>query len=258
MVLQQLIKSRQNSLIRRVARLHKAEWRQRERLFIIEGAREVRRALQNGFDVEMLLLIQGTQMDSSFSAIPVLIPVTNEVFAKISLRENPDGILAVATLPQNDLPNELAADSLLLLVERMEKPGNLGAIIRTAECTACALIIVADPLTDLWNANVIRASQGAIFSIPIAICNNEEALQFLRKQKLSIVATSPSAKNCYWDNLPPRNLAIAIGNENRGLSDFWLQCSDVAVHIPLWGTTSDSLNAATAAALCLYEARRRL
>jgi TrmH family RNA methyltransferase len=248
------ITSRQNPRIQWVVSLQKPEQRQKKRRFLIEGRREVERAMENHFSVEMVFVADSVLIPQNFS--PKMFRVTREVFAKISRRENPDGILAVAVLPENPLPKIIPTDALILLAERIEKPGNLGALIRSAEAAGCALLILADTLTDIWNPNAIRASQGAIFALPIAVCSNDEALQFLRMHGVPIIATMPDASVDYWGAFSGKTAAIAAGNEHRGLSEFWQKNADLAVSIPLYGKASDSLNVGIATALCLYEFRR--
>jgi TrmH family RNA methyltransferase len=248
------ISSRRNPHVRWVATLQKPERRRKEGFFTIEGRREVMRALENDFPVEMIFLMESVEFPTE--CIGQVFRVPPEVFAKISCRENPDGILAVAALPKTSLPAKLPTGALVLLAEGLEKPGNLGAIIRTAEAAGCALVIFADPLTDLWNSNAIRASQGAIFGQNIAVCSNGEALQFLRANTLPIAVTALDARTDYWDAFSSDSVAIAVGNEHNGLSKFWRENADLAVRIPMCGNTADSLNVGIAAALCLYEFRR--
>jgi TrmH family RNA methyltransferase len=239
-----------------VANLRKAEERSKEKRFLIEGRREVSRALENGFIPEMLFFREDIPQESWFNVSSQYFSVTKEVFEKISGRENPDGILAVASMKNLSLPTQVPKDAIILLLEQLEKPGNLGAILRTAESIACSLVILTNPLSDIWNPNVIRASQGAIFSLTLAITTNEEALNFLQRHHIPIVATTPRAEITYWDHLKESPIALAAGNEHFGLSDFWMEHSHIKVSIPMFGQTSDSLNVGIATALCLYEIRR--
>jgi TrmH family RNA methyltransferase len=252
------IHSRKNVRIRHLVQLRKAEVRRQCGQFLIEGLRESQRAVRNSveildifvsdFAVDKLQSLQ-TQCEQHV--------VSDEVFQIISARENPDGILCVGKIPPNSLPSALPDNSLVVVVERMEKPGNLGALLRTMDAVGCALLLVSDPLTDLWNPNVVRSSQGALFAVPSAVCSNEEALIFLRKNSVKIVATTPAASRTYWNALPKSTMAVVAGNEHSGLSDFWLQNSDLQVSIPMRGRASDSLNVHTATALVLYEALRQ-
>ncbi|MDR2664159.1 MAG: RNA methyltransferase [Puniceicoccales bacterium] len=249
------IESEKNSHIRRLVRLRRPRDRHRLGQFLIEGLRECHRAAENGWE---LLELYGTSAVFAQALPPCreafLLP--DKLFGKISARENPDGLLATAAIRQCPLPQSLPPNALVIVAEAMEKPGNLGAILRSAEAAGCQLLLLADPLTDVWNPNAIRASQGAIFAVPLAICTGEAAIRFLRENGVGIVAAAPAAERCYWDSLPGGSIAIAIGNEHGGLSGRWLREADLTVRIPMEGSTSDSLNASVAAALLLYEALR--
>jgi TrmH family RNA methyltransferase len=253
------IKSSRNGRILRLVKLRKADMRRRLGLFSIEGERECQRALDNGINF-VEIYVNGASADGKLANVLAgshrIFLLDEHVFEKISLRENPDGIIALAQIPGTELPESLEANPLILLVESMEKPGNFGAIMRTADAVGCDLIIVVDALADIWSPNAIRASQGAIFSVPIASCGCDDALNFLRRNNIAIVGTGPRSQKCYWNSMPPGPLAIAIGNEHSGLSEFWLENADMCLGIPMSGSGSDSLNASTAAALFLYEALR--
>jgi TrmH family RNA methyltransferase len=144
----------------------------------------------------------------------------------------------------------------VIIAESVEKPGNLGAILRTADAAGVDALLVCDPRVDLWNPNVVRASRGAIFSVPYVECDNAAALKWLRAQKIQILAATPSAELLYSavDLRPPA--AIAVGTEDTGLSDFWLSEADVRIRIPMRGKVN-SLNVSVSAALLLYEAVRQ-
>ncbi|MDR0340332.1 MAG: RNA methyltransferase [Puniceicoccales bacterium] len=249
------IESGKNPRIGRLVRLRRVRERRRRGQFLIEGRRECGRAVANGWE---LLELYGTAAAFADGLFPCrsafLLP--DGLFSKISVRENPDGILATAAIPQCALPQSLPLDALVLVAESLEKPGNLGALLRSAEAVGCRLLILADPLTDIWNPNAVRASQGAIFAVPMAICTSEEAVRFLKQNDVRIVAAALSAARCYWDSLSVGPLAIVVGNEHSGLTNRWLQDADLTVRIPMEGDTSDSLNVSVAAALLLYEALR--
>ena len=253
------IESRRNGRILKLIELRKASARRRLGLFIIEGQRECLRATKNAvkfLEIYVSETVANQQLAETLPASCPVFLVSGSIFDKISHRENPDGVIAIAKIPKLGLPKSLAANPLVLVAEAIEKPGNLGAMLRTADAVSCDLFIVANPLMDIWNPNAIRASQGAIFSVPMASCSAAEALDFLRGNGIFIVAAGPSADLCYWDAMPSGPLAIAIGNEHDGLSDFWMENVDLRLRIPMAGGGSDSLNAATAAALFLYEAKR--
>jgi TrmH family RNA methyltransferase len=255
------ITSRRNPRILELVRLRRPDVRREMGRFLVEGRRESLRAHRNSLEILGIFataaaLKEWDELEELARSAP-LFPVSDSVFEKISARENPDGLLCVAATPPNRFPAALPPDALVVVAERLEKPGNLGALLRTMEAAGCDLLILADPLTDLWNPHAIRASQGAIFAVPAVTCSSGEALRFLRANGVTVVATAPAAPRSYWDALPAGPLAIVAGNEHDGLGNFWLNAADLAVHIPMRGGTSDSLNVTTATALCLYEALRR-
>jgi TrmH family RNA methyltransferase len=253
----EFIGSRQNPRIRDLLLLRKPEMRRQRGEFLIEGLRETARAAENFFEIcEVFVTAEALPSLPTALLGKKITQVSGGVFEKISLRENCDGVLCRATIPRRSFPESLPADALIVVAEHLEKPGNLGALLRSMEAAGCCLCLLSDPLTDPWNPNVIRASQGALFALPPLTCSNGEALHFLRHHRIPIAATSPSAGTSYWGALPPPPLAIIAGNEHSGLSEFWLRAADYAVSIPMRGQTGDSLNVATATTLCLYESLR--
>ncbi len=190
-----------------------------------------------------------------------VIETTRPVFEKMAYRDGPDGWLAVIARPDFSLGRLTQARSrapLYLVVEAVEKPGNLGAMLRTCDAAGVDAFLFCDPKADLTNPNVVRASQGALFSVPVAQCASAEAMAWLRERGIRIVATTP---NPLRGQLPmsytrfdfTQPCAIAVGEEKYGLSKFWLDQADAAVRIPMFGRIN-SLNVATSAALLIYEA----
>jgi TrmH family RNA methyltransferase len=145
---------------------------------------------------------------------------------------------------------------LLLVAESVEKPGNLGALLRTADSAGCDALIVCDPITDLFNPNVVRSSQGALFSVPVAVCTSQQAAAWMKAKGVRSLATSPAATKAYWDVDCRGPVALLLGSEKDGLTDFWLKGADEKISIPQAGL-SDSLNVSNAAAICLFEAVRQ-
>ena len=185
------------------------------------------------------------------------ITVNRAVFEKISYRENPDGWLAVFPIPQDSLEDLKLSDSPLVIVaESVEKPGNLGAILRTADAAHVEALLVCDPRVDPWNPNVVRASRGAVFSVPVLECDNAAALEWLRRARIQILAATPSADAIYSDIDLRQPTAIAVGTEDEGLTDFWMSHADVKVRIPMSGRVN-SLNVSVSTALIVYEAVRQ-
>ncbi len=183
--------------------------------------------------------------------------VSRPVFEKISYRDNPDGWLAIFPIPKTKLDEiKLSHTPLVIVAESIEKPGNLGAILRTADAARVDAVLVCDPRVDAWNPNVVRASRGAVFSVPVVECDNAAALDWLKQGRMRVAAASPSADEIYSNADLSQPVAIAVGAEDEGLSDFWMSKADVKVKIPLMGKVN-SLNVSVSTALIVYEALRQ-
>lgn len=260
------LSSLQNPRVKNLVRLREGSHRRRQRIFLIEGQREISRALQAGRKLDELYFCEEHFRNESTASLLVeaegaglhLVPTTREVFAKASGRDHPDGLLATAPMWETALPSlETAPPRLVLLVEGAEKPGNLGTVIRTAEGAGVDLLIVTDPVSDLFGPQVIRNSQGALFSLPCAVASNEDAHAWLELAQLPLVATTPAAEKTLWevDLRPP--VALLMGSEKEGLSPYWLEQPNLTqARIPMAGQ-ADSLNLAAATAIFTYEAVRQ-
>jgi TrmH family RNA methyltransferase len=261
------ITSVQNSRVKRTVKLQrKASVRREEGLTVIEGAREVRRAIENGWQpVELWLcpVLGGTEQklfknpgngtESRLSSFQC----SENVFLKITYRENPDGVLAVGPLVGRPLDElNLPENPLILVAEGLEKPGNLGALLRTADGAGADAVIICDPATDLNNPNVIRASIGTLFYLPVAEAASADALSFLKQKGIRILSAVPEADTVYTDLDLTGPVAVAVGAEDRGLSNIWKNQADWNVKIPMLGK-NDSLNVSVSAAIVLYEAVRQ-
>jgi TrmH family RNA methyltransferase len=175
----------------------------------------------------------------------------------MSYRENPDGWLAVFPIPDIRIDELAPSDSPLLIVaESIEKPGNLGAILRSADAAQVDALLVCDPRVDAWSPNVVRASRGALFSVPVVECSNASALAWLKRHKIKVVAATPAAHLVYSDVDLREPVAIAVGTEDKGLTGFWMSEADLRVRIPMLGKVN-SLNVSVSAALIVYEALRQ-
>lgn len=258
------ITSVSNPIVKEVVRLRDRRHRDRTRTFLVEGFREVRRALEAGADVERLFycppLYLGRHEPEVTTALAAsgttVIEMSEAAFRKISYRDRPEGLLGVVRQFPTGLDRvPLRRDSLLLVAERIEKPGNLGTMLRTADA-AGASVVVCDPTTDPFNPNVVRASVGMLFTVPLAVTSTAEAVPWLRGAGIKIVATSPEAGLTFWQAELREGVAVVVGSEQYGLSEPWLDVADQVVRIPMAGAT-DSLNAAVAAALTLFEAVRQ-
>ncbi|HTO02514.1 MAG TPA: RNA methyltransferase, partial [Opitutus sp.] len=192
-----------------------------------------------------------------------LFELTKDAFAKVAYRERPDGLLAVAPQWRRSLADLEAARSpestkppFLLVVEAIEKPGNLGTILRSADAAGCDAVIVCDPVTDIFNPNVVRASTGVLFAVPLVVEESANVLHWLKEKAIRTVATTPAAEKLYTDTDLRGPLAIVMGSEQYGLSEFWLKHCDQPVRIPMAGQ-ADSLNVAMATIITLFEAVRQ-
>ena len=259
-----MITSPSNPQVRSVAALHKRSEREQTGLFLIEGRTEVERAAAAGIELVAVYRLSGSD--------PFIIKGNHEnvelgemAFQKLAYGR--DGIVATAVAPRfklEDLPLSVRAPgltpmrndpTLVLVVESIEKPGNLGAIIRTADAAGAALI-VSDPVTDLVNPNVVRASIGSLFSVPIAAASTGDAIDYLKERSIIILAAVVGSGAAPWAVDLTGPSAIVIGSEHSGLSSGWVRAADHEITLPLSGTV-DSLNASVAAAVILYEAIRQ-
>jgi TrmH family RNA methyltransferase len=230
-------------------------------LLLIEGGDELALALAAGLRPRTVIICpelhRSPRLRLQLPPETELIEVTRPVFEKLAYRENPDGWLAIAPAPRRSLSGlRLRQPPLLLVAEAVEKPGNLGAMLRTADAAGVDALIVCDPATDLANPNVVRASRGALFTVPVAQAGNTETLNWLRSLAVKIVAATPQGTLAYTNADLRGPVAIVVGAEDTGLSAEWLAAADLQVRIPMTGKVN-SLNVATSAALLVYEAVRQ-
>ena len=252
------ITSLQNPRIKHIVKLREnKKTRKEDGLMLVEGYDEIQLAHRSGHLPQTLLT--APELDSRQMDIPSaeILTVSRAAFEKMSYRDNPDGWLGVFPIPQTSLEGLKLSDTPLVIVaESVEKPGNLGAILRTADAANVDAVIVSDPRVDVWNPNVVRASRGAVFSVPVVECDNASALEWLKMRKMRILAATPSADQIYSDVDMTQPIAIAVGTEDVGLTDFWMSNADVQVQIPMMGKVN-SLNVSVSTALIVYEAVRQ-
>lgn len=264
-----LITSLQNSKVKETLRLRDRPDRDQQRLFLVEGYRELLRFTDNGGKAEALFYCPEQFLGSNEKALidkiaakgALLYRCSPHVFAKLSYRDRPDGLLAVAQQKHrnlNDLQKVLPTDKapFLVVAESIEKPGNLGTILRTSDASGVNGVIVCDRCTDIYNPNVVRASVGTLFTVPVVEASGEETLRWLKRQGIQIVAATPGAEMEYTEVDFTRPVAIAVGTEQLGLSERWMDGADLKVKIPMCGV-ADSLNVAMAATILLFEVRRQ-
>ncbi|HEY4784592.1 MAG TPA: RNA methyltransferase [Bacteroidales bacterium] len=258
------ITSLQNPRIKNIVHLSKARERREQNLMVVEGFRETFMAFQSGFEIKELYFSKETNLHPDTAKLLRQLPTTCQtidvsktVFEKIAYRENSDGLIALVT-PKYMKPDELelSANPLILVLESVEKPGNLGAILRTADAAAIDAVMVCDPQTDIFNPNVVRSSLGCIFSKQVVTCTSNEAIQFLRKKGIKTYAAALSATSFYHETDFSGPTAIVMGTEADGLTESWLNGADYQIKIPMAGKV-DSLNVSTSAAVLVFEVKRQ-
>jgi TrmH family RNA methyltransferase len=260
----ELISSLQNRKIKNAVRLStKANARKEQGTFLIEGARELSLALAGGYEPEEVFicpeLFAGADRTHLSNRLPEQLcsEVTRPVFEKIACRKSVDGILALARMRSHrleDLPvNE---NPFFIVLEAVEKPGNLGAILRTADAARVDGVIVCDPATDIYNPNVVRSGVGCLFTVPVAVCTSSEALSWMQKHRIRSFAAELTATQYYHETDFVQPSAIVLGTEADGLTPFWLENADRRIKIPMRGMI-DSLNVSVSAAIITFEAMRQ-
>lgn len=260
-----IIESPQNPRIKAAVKLRKYKTRQETGRTLVEGFREILRATESGW--QFLELYYCPELDLDLHAEQLVnriraggTPVfrcSEAAFRKLSYRDTPDGLAALSPLVGRKLEElQLPENPLLLIAEDLEKPGNLGTILRTADATGVDAVIACDHKTDLSNPNVIRASIGTLFFIPVAEAGTQEAIAWLKNNHIQSVAAVPDAECEYTEIDLSQATAIIVGAEDEGLSEIWKQAADHRISIPMLGR-NDSLNVSTAAAVILYEAVRQ-
>ena len=261
------VTSAQNPKIKTLLSLQeKARLRKEMGLFFVEGRRELEHCVRAGFEVDTVFFcpeIFGLTLSAADQTPEVLkqarqiVNVPAELYNKIAYRGGTEGIIAEVkgrnlTLDSLDLPE----NPLIVILESVEKPGNLGAVLRSADAAGADAVLICDPLTDLYNPNLIRASIGAVFTVPTVCCSSEEAIDWLKANKIKLYTAQLQDSSWYYDTDMKGATAIAIGTEATGLTDAWRDAADAHIKIPMLGEL-DSLNASVSAAILLFEAVRQ-
>ncbi|WP_038055210.1 TrmH family RNA methyltransferase [Thermus amyloliquefaciens] len=251
------IQSPANPKVKALAALKERKERERAGLFLVEGRREVERALRAGLHLETLLLgPKATPEDRALAGPVPILEFSQEAMERVSVREHPPPVIGVFRIPQKSLKGvRLPQTPLVLVLLGLEKPGNLGAILRAADGAGVDLVLVAEGV-DLYSPQVIRNSTGAVFSLPVYPVPEEEVGGFLEGKGLILVAATPRGEKIYWEEDYRKGVAFLLGAEDEGLPEAWLQRAQTRVRIPMRGV-ADSLNVAVSAALLLYEAQRQ-
>ena len=260
------ISSAQNPRIKHLLLLQqKSQLRRKEGLFVVEGVRELQHCIEAGFEIDSLFVCE--EID------PPLTPPCREgnifslprqLYEKVAYRGSTEGVIAIIKerkITLTDLVSPLSPltshhSPLIIVLEGVEKPGNLGAVLRSADAAKADAVIVCDPLTDLYNPNLIRASIGAIFTVPTVACSSEECIAFLKEHGIRILTAQLQDSKLYYDTDMCSPVAIVMGTESTGLTQQWREAADAHIRIPMLGRL-DSLNVSVSAAILLFEAVRQ-
>lgn len=257
------ITSLQNPKVKNIVKLSKAKERREQNLFLLEGARELSLAIFAGYEVDSVYicaeLFGKTDYPNVLEGLSdyKINEVSSQVFEKIAYREGSDGLITLLK-PKSHLIQDLniAQNPFIIVLESVEKPGNLGAILRTADAAQADAVIICDPLTDIYNPNTIRSSVGCVFTVPTVACTSLEALDWLKSRNITTYAAELEAADWYQDEDYRQPTAIVMGTEADGLTPFWLNNADHRIKIPMRGKI-DSLNVSVSTAVITFEAMRQ-
>lgn len=257
------ITSAQNPKILEVLQLSRPHKRKEANLFVIEGLREIRKAYSAGYIFESAFFcpdISGTETERTireFSSTMNLYEINRHVFEKIAYRDNKDGLVILAVPIFRKLDNYIPGDNpLILVLETVEKPGNLGALLRTADAAGVDAVLICNSQTDIYNPNVLRSSLGCVFTNNVISCSSEEALNFLKKNGIRIYSAALQTDFYYTNADYCQSSALVFGSEAKGLSALWREHADQIIKIPMAGE-ADSLNISVSAGIIVYEALRQ-
>lgn len=258
----EMITSVQNPKVKQLLLLQqKSSERKKTGLFVVEGRRELMHCLETGYELDTVFVC--SQLETGVEPMPTLpsgvrlLEVSKVVYEKIAYRGSTEGVVAVVRSRQLRLSDlSLGPHPLVVVVERVEKPGNLGAILRSADASGVDAVVVCDPLTDLYNPNLIRSSVGGFFSVPCVACSSEECIAFLKEKGVRILTAQLQDSHVYYDIDMTVGTAIVMGTESTGLTDLWRQAADAHIRIPMLGKI-DSLNVSVSAAILMFEAVRQ-
>lgn len=256
------ISSTQNPYIKSLIQLQeKSKVRKQTQTFLIEGMREIEIAIKGNFELTTILFCKDVMLDSvldSFDETSVeTIEISKEVYQKLAYRDSTEGVLAVAKSKSHTLATlSLSENPLILVAEAPEKPGNLGALLRTADATNIDAVIIANPKSDLYNPNIIRSSVGCVFTNQIAMASTDEVIAFLQEKNIAIYSAILQQASPYYQQNFKQSCAIVVGTEATGLSDAWRVAATQNIIIPMEGVI-DSMNVSVAAAVLLFEAKRQ-
>ncbi|MBQ7019509.1 MAG: RNA methyltransferase [Bacteroidales bacterium] len=264
------ITSAQNPKIKGLLELQeKSKVRKRKGLFVVEGRRELQHCIEAGFEPHTLFIcrdiITEKELDKVLGAIEEnftgmtcqIVEIPQHLYDKVAYRGGTEGIIAELKCKEMSLESlKLKKDPLVVVLESVEKPGNLGAVLRSADASGVDAVIVCDPLTDMYNPNLIRSSIGAVFTVPVATATSEETIKWLKDNEIKIYTAQLQDSEWYYDTDMKGGTAIVMGTEATGLTDIWRKAADAHIKIPMLGRL-DSLNVSVSAAILMFEAVRQ-
>ena len=254
-----LISSTQNPKVKHLLALQqKSQLRRKEGLIVVEGARELGHCIDAGLKPKTIFYCPALfNIDKLSTNDAQLIEVSQEVYDKIAYRGSTEGVIAIVPGHQLTLNELVLGDNpLIIVLEGVEKPGNIGAVLRSADAAQATAVIVCDPLTDLYNPNLIRSSIGAIFTVPCVACSSDECIEFLKTNNITILTAQLQDSELYYNTDMRQGTAIVMGTEATGLTNAWREAADAHIRIPMKGAL-DSLNVSVSAAILLFEAVRQ-
>lgn len=257
------ITSLQNPRVKQIVQLSKARERREQGLVVVEGAREIGLAMDAGHQPEVVYVCPEIYAKSEYPdllgriAPSKTIAFTLPVFEKVAYREGSDGLIALIRPKEHRLEElHLKENPFIIILESVEKPGNLGAVLRTADAACVDAVIICDPQTDLYNPNAIRSSVGCLFTVQVAVCSSAACLEWMKLNKIQSFAAELKASEWYQDCDFTGPSAIIMGTEADGLTNFWLKNADKRIKIPMRGVI-DSLNVSVSTAVLTFEAMRQ-
>jgi TrmH family RNA methyltransferase len=254
------ITSAQNPKIKNLLLLQeKSKARREQGLFVVEGRRELEHCLEGGFDVKTIFVCPEIAEKGTIpsAAKPLILEIPEAIYRKVAYRESTEGIIAEVAYKSLSLEDlKLPENPLIVVLESVEKPGNLGAVLRSADAAGADAVLIGDPLTDLYNPNLIRASIGAVFTVPVVAAPSADIIAFLKARGIQILTAQLQDSSLYYDMDMCRGTAIVMGTESTGLTPVWRQAADAHIRIPMLGRL-DSLNVSVSAAILLFEAVRQ-
>lgn len=257
----EVISSAQNPKIKLLLQLQqKSSERRKHGLFVVEGQREIEHCMSVGYELYTLFVcpeIAGEASSAAFASQSAVVGVSKELYQKVAYRGTTEGMIAEFRTKATSLADlQLPESPLIVVLESVEKPGNLGAILRSADASGVDAVVVCDPLTDLFNPNLIRSSIGGIFTVPTVVCSSDECINFLKTNGIQILTAQLQDSSLYYDTDMKRPTAIVMGTESTGLTQQWRDAADAHIRIPMLGRL-DSLNVSVSAAILMFEAVRQ-